>query len=89
MPEAVFCYAHITKGDKQQLFHACTAKFADNSQCRLTVFDIGRHEMALCREHALKRVYPLRFTNTHIIPFINYLIIVSSDRTTTRAWSTN
>lgn len=36
------------------LFHACTAKFSDNSQCRVPVFDIS-HELPLCREHAWKR----------------------------------
>lgn len=50
-----YCYLHITLNKDQKLFHPCTAKFSDNSQCRVPVFDIS-HELPLCREHAWKRV---------------------------------
>ncbi|XP_037026059.1 uncharacterized protein LOC119067282 isoform X3 [Bradysia coprophila] len=49
-----YCFLHITLNTDQRLFHPCTAKFADNSQCRVPVFDIS-HELPLCREHAWKR----------------------------------
>ena len=39
----------------QQLFDYCTAKFSDNTQCCVPVFDI-RHELPLCPEHAAKAV---------------------------------
>ncbi|XP_062554754.1 uncharacterized protein LOC134219864 isoform X2 [Armigeres subalbatus] len=47
------CYQHITDNTEQRLFQQCTAKFSDNSQCRVPVFDIS-HELILCREHAWK-----------------------------------
>lgn len=47
------CYQHITDNSEQRLFQQCTAKFSDNSQCRVPVFDIS-HELILCREHAWK-----------------------------------
>lgn len=47
------CYQHITDNAEQRLFQQCTAKFSDNSQCRVPVFDIS-HELILCREHAWK-----------------------------------
>ncbi|XP_058169725.1 uncharacterized protein LOC131284883 [Anopheles ziemanni] len=47
------CYNHITENKDQRLFQRCTAKFADNSQCRQPVFDIS-HELVLCKEHAWK-----------------------------------
>ncbi|KFB38320.1 hypothetical protein ZHAS_00005675 [Anopheles sinensis] len=47
------CYNHITENKEQRLFQRCTAKFADNSQCRQPVFDIS-HELVLCKEHAWK-----------------------------------
>lgn len=49
-----FCHLHITHNTDQMLFHPCTAKFSDNSPCRVPVFDIS-HELPLCREHAWKR----------------------------------
>lgn len=39
----------------QQLFDYCTAKFADNTQCCVPVFDI-KHDLPLCQEHAAKAV---------------------------------
>ena len=39
----------------QQLFDFCTAKFSDNTQCCVPVFDI-QHELPLCAEHAAKFV---------------------------------
>ena len=39
----------------QQLFDYCTAKFSNNTQCCVPVFDI-RHELPLCPEHAAKAV---------------------------------
>ncbi|XP_035894747.1 polyhomeotic-like protein 1 [Anopheles stephensi] len=47
------CYDHITEDADQCLFQRCTAKFSDNSQCRVPVFDIS-HELILCKEHAWK-----------------------------------
>uniref|UniRef100_A0A182N730 Uncharacterized protein n=1 Tax=Anopheles dirus TaxID=7168 RepID=A0A182N730_9DIPT len=47
------CYNHITENKEQCLFQRCTAKFSDNSQCRVPVFDIS-HELVLCKEHAWK-----------------------------------
>ncbi|XP_072144343.1 uncharacterized protein [Dermacentor andersoni] len=38
----------------QLLFEHCTAKFADNTQCCVPVFDMC-HELPLCPEHAKKR----------------------------------
>lgn len=49
-----YCYIHITHNSDQVLFHPCTAKFSDNTPCRVPVFDIS-HELPLCREHAWKR----------------------------------
>lgn len=57
-----YCYLHITLNKDQKLFHPCTAKFSDNSQCRVPVFDIS-HELPLCREHAWKRVSDLHRLN--------------------------
>jgi len=39
----------------QQLFSYCTAKFSDNTQCCVPVFDIT-HELPLCHEHSVKVV---------------------------------
>lgn len=50
-----YCFMHITLNKDQKLFLACTAKFADNTSCRVPVFDIT-HELPLCTEHAWKRV---------------------------------
>uniref|UniRef100_A0A182UBJ7 Uncharacterized protein n=1 Tax=Anopheles melas TaxID=34690 RepID=A0A182UBJ7_9DIPT len=47
------CYDHITEDTEQCLFQRCTAKFSDNSQCRVPVFDVS-HELILCKEHAWK-----------------------------------
>lgn len=47
------CRQHIADNTEQRLFQRCTAKFSDNSQCQVPVFDI-RHELVLCREHAWK-----------------------------------
>uniref|UniRef100_A0A182VYR2 Zf-C3Hc3H domain-containing protein n=1 Tax=Anopheles minimus TaxID=112268 RepID=A0A182VYR2_9DIPT len=47
------CYDHITEEAQQCLFQRCTAKFSDNSQCRVPVFDVS-HELILCKEHAWK-----------------------------------
>lgn len=38
----------------QLLFEHCTAKFADNTQCCVPVFDVT-HELPLCPEHARKK----------------------------------
>lgn len=48
------CYAHIGYNVEQHLFLTCTAKFSNNSQCRIPVFDIV-HDLPLCTEHARKR----------------------------------
>ncbi|XP_058812932.1 mucin-2-like [Topomyia yanbarensis] len=47
------CYQHITDNHEQRLFQQCTAKFSDNSQCRVPVFNLS-HGLILCREHAWK-----------------------------------
>ncbi|XP_049285083.1 uncharacterized protein LOC125764668 [Anopheles funestus] len=47
------CYDHVTEEAQQCLFQRCTAKFSDNSQCRVPVFDVS-HELILCKEHAWK-----------------------------------
>lgn len=49
-----YCVMHVMYDSKQTLFEYCTAKFADNTQCSVPVFDIS-HELPLCREHARKR----------------------------------
>ena len=49
----------------QQLFDYCTAKFSDNTQCCVPVFDI-RHELPLCPEHAAKAVSYLSFNSSMI-----------------------
>ncbi|XP_050305697.1 uncharacterized protein LOC126742888 isoform X2 [Anthonomus grandis grandis] len=51
---AKYCVMHIMYDNKQVLFEYCTAKFADNTQCSVPVFDIS-HELPLCAEHARKR----------------------------------
>lgn len=64
-----YCFLHITLNTDQRLFHPCTAKFADNSQCRVPVFDIS-HELPLCREHAWKRVSVDFLNNLRIFAYI-------------------
>ncbi|XP_060534917.1 INO80 complex subunit D [Cylas formicarius] len=51
---ARLCSLHIMLDTRQVLFEYCTAKFADNTQCSMPVFDIS-HELPLCAEHARKR----------------------------------
>lgn len=55
-----FCFQHIIHNREQKLFHPCTAKFSDNTQCRQPVYDL-QHNLPLCREHAQKRVSLLYF----------------------------
>lgn len=55
LPCTKFCTLHIMHNTEQVLFDYCTAKFADNTQCSVPVFDIT-HELPLCPEHARKRV---------------------------------
>ncbi|KAK9880434.1 hypothetical protein WA026_011681 [Henosepilachna vigintioctopunctata] len=54
LPCARHCSTHIMCNPEQVLFSYCTAKFADNTQCSVPVFDIT-HELPLCPEHARKR----------------------------------
>lgn len=54
LPCAKYCVLHIMFDSRQALFEYCTAKFADNTQCSVPVFDIS-HELPLCAEHARKR----------------------------------
>lgn len=54
LPCARNCTLHIMHNTDQVLFSYCTAKFADNTQCSVPVFDIF-HELPLCVEHARKR----------------------------------
>ena len=51
---ASHCQQHIVYNSAQHVFLPCTAKFADNTQCRIPVFDIA-HDLPLCIEHARKR----------------------------------
>ncbi|XP_067619195.1 serine-rich adhesin for platelets [Eurosta solidaginis] len=51
---ATQCEDHIVDNISQHIFLPCTAKFADNTQCRIPVFDII-HDLPLCVEHARKR----------------------------------
>lgn len=55
LPCTKHCVMHIMNNQDQVLFDHCTAKFADNTQCSVPVFDIT-HELPLCIEHARKRV---------------------------------
>ncbi|GAB6023000.1 INO80 complex subunit D [Chamberlinius hualienensis] len=54
LPYTRHCVRHIMYNIDQLLFEHCTAKFADNTQCCIPVFDIC-HELPLCVEHARKR----------------------------------
>ncbi|KAK4884712.1 hypothetical protein RN001_000983 [Aquatica leii] len=54
LPCTKYCTLHIMNNSDQVLFNYCTAKFADNTQCSVPVFDIS-HELPLCTEHARKR----------------------------------
>lgn len=54
LPCTSHCPLHIMSNSDQVLFDYCTAKFADNTQCSVPVFDIA-HELPLCTEHARKR----------------------------------
>ncbi|CAH1127456.1 unnamed protein product [Ceutorhynchus assimilis] len=49
-----YCAMHIMYDSRQILFEYCTAKFADNTQCSVPVFDIS-HDLPLCAVHARKR----------------------------------
>ncbi|KAK3105835.1 hypothetical protein FSP39_006863 [Pinctada imbricata] len=53
LPYTNHCLKHVMYNVDQQIFDYCTAKFADNTQCCMPVFDI-RHELPLCMEHAVK-----------------------------------
>jgi INO80 complex subunit D len=55
LPCTQHCIRHIMYNVDQLLFEHCTAKFSDNTQCCVPVFDIC-HELPLCMEHARKRV---------------------------------
>lgn len=54
LPYSRHCAHHITYNVDQMLYEHCTAKFADNTQCCVPVFDMC-HELPLCLEHAQKR----------------------------------
>lgn len=54
LPYTRHCDKHIMYNVDQLLFEHCTAKFSDNTQCCVPVFDIC-HELPLCPEHAKKR----------------------------------
>ncbi|XP_075148348.1 zf-C3Hc3H domain-containing lethal (3) L1231 isoform X2 [Haematobia irritans] len=54
MEMASHCPKHIILSAGKEIFLPCTAKFADNTQCRVPVFDIT-HDLPLCLEHARKR----------------------------------
>ncbi|XP_055377964.1 uncharacterized protein LOC129609851 [Condylostylus longicornis] len=59
-----YCNLHITRNNDQHLFLPCTAKFSDNTQCRIPVFDIT-HNLPLCKEHAWKRDNYQRIIQEH------------------------
>jgi len=50
-----YIHTDIMYNVDQQLFSYCTAKFSDNTQCCVPVFDIT-HELPLCHEHSAKVV---------------------------------
>ena len=54
LPCTRHCSRHIMLNGDQLLFDHCTAKFSDNTQCCIPVFDVA-HELPLCPEHARKR----------------------------------
>jgi hypothetical protein len=54
LPCTRHCARHIMMNGDQLLFEHCTAKFSDNTQCCIPVFDVA-HELPLCPEHARKR----------------------------------
>nr|CAD7589863.1 unnamed protein product [Timema genevievae] len=54
LPSTQHCIQHVMYNVDQLLFEHCTAKFSDNTQCCVPVFDIC-HELPLCLEHARKR----------------------------------
>lgn len=56
----------------QLLFEHCTAKFSDNTQCCVPVFDIC-HELPLCFEHGKKHVSNFFFP-FNIYNWINTLL---------------
>lgn len=60
LPCTCYCTSHIMHNTDQVLFDYCTAKFADNTQCSVPVFDIT-HELPLCPEHARKRVSKMKY----------------------------
>ncbi|KAL5010417.1 hypothetical protein ScPMuIL_012722 [Solemya velum] len=53
LPCTNHCLRHVMYNVDQQIFDYCTAKFADNTQCCMPVFDI-KHELPLCMEHGIK-----------------------------------
>ncbi|KAK7867583.1 hypothetical protein R5R35_005283 [Gryllus longicercus] len=54
LPCTQHCVRHIMYNVDQLLYEHCTAKFSDNTQCCVPVFDVC-HELPLCLEHARKR----------------------------------
>ncbi|KAG8175240.1 hypothetical protein JTE90_012608, partial [Oedothorax gibbosus] len=54
LPYTWHCKRHIMYNVDQLLFEHCTAKFSNNTQCCIPVFDVC-HELPLCFEHAKKR----------------------------------
>lgn len=66
LPCTRHCTLHIMLNTDQVLFGYCTAKFADNTQCSVPVFDIT-HELPLCPEHARKRV-----NRAAVLLFVHY-----------------
>ncbi|CAE1255675.1 INO80D [Acanthosepion pharaonis] len=63
LPCTNHCIKHIMYNVDQQLFDYCTAKFADNTQCCVPVFDI-KHDLPLCQEHAAKADNYQKIQNT-------------------------
>ncbi|KAM7359614.1 zf-C3Hc3H domain-containing lethal (3) L1231 isoform 1-T3 [Cochliomyia hominivorax] len=92
---ASHCQKHIVYNSAQHVFLPCTAKFADNTQCRVPVFDIN-HDLPLCMEHARKRdaynrhLYEQRPRKISTIPMaINDTILTTTTTTTSTKVSNN
>ncbi|XP_028416635.1 LOW QUALITY PROTEIN: INO80 complex subunit D-B-like [Dendronephthya gigantea] len=69
IPYTKFCYQHILKDEKQQLFQHCTADISPTSKCARTILDL-LHDRPLCREHSTGQVasHPMAPPEHAIIP---------------------
>lgn len=69
-----YCNLHVTLNSDQRLFLSCTAKFSDNTQCRVPVFDIS-HDLPLCTEHGWKRVSVFIYFLFHYNLYLNLSLL--------------